>query len=82
MSNLQRLLIAAKQGLEPWEKIPAAQWPAIAAQCGPDEIQEIHDRLTTLQAELETIDKWDGDTCDDIHQAIAFFKALLLLINK
>src|SRR5436190_6705230 len=81
MSELQRILVAAKQGLDPWEKIPRAKWPAIAAQCGATEIQEIHQRITALKAELETVAQWDGDTRDDIHDAIAFFNQLLVLIN-
>ena len=82
MSELQRLLVAAKQGLEPWEKIPPAKWAAIAAQCGAAEIHEIHVRIAALKAELETVENWNGDTQDDIHQAMAFFTELLLLINK
>jgi len=81
MSNLQSILLAAKTGLSPWQRIPEAKWQEIAAQCGAEEVQEIHARVASLKAELLTIEEWDGDTQDDINLSIAFFNGLLQLAN-
>jgi len=76
MSRLQALLVEAKKGLEPWQRIPAAAIPLIAARCGAAEFAEIHERIAALKAELAETETWDGDTRDDIHRAIAFFTSL------
>lgn len=81
MSSLQSILLKAKEGLSPWERIPATKWQLIAAQCGPEELGEIHTRIASLQAELLTVEDWDGDTQDDINMTIAFFNGLLQLAN-
>ena len=77
MSSLQSILLEAKEGLSPWERLPATRCRQIAVQCGPEEICEIHDRIASLKAELLTVEDWDGDTQDDINMAIAFFNGLL-----
>ena len=82
MSDLQRILIAAKTGLAPWEDIPESRWASIAAQCGPQETEELQVRIGALQAELETAQPWDGDTIDDIHKTIAFFRKILVLTEE
>ncbi len=76
MSRLQALLVDAKRGLAAWEKIPAVKLPGIAAQCGPEELAEIDARIAALQAELLTVEEWDGDTRVDIHLAIELFTEL------
>jgi hypothetical protein len=76
MSRLQALLVEAKKGLEPWERVPDSSIPLIAAQCGAAERAEIGERIAVLKAELAAIEDWDGDTRDDIHRAIAFFTRL------
>lgn len=82
MSELQSILMAAKEGLAPGQSIPQSRWPAIAAQCGADEVVEIHLRIAKLRAELEAVEEWDGDTQDDIHIAIDFFMQLAALCAK
>ncbi|HAO74386.1 hypothetical protein HRF68_15595 [Pseudomonas stutzeri] len=77
MSNLQNLIMKAKNGLSIQQRIPDTKWKEIAAQCGPSEIAEIEQRIQALQAELETVEDWDGDTQDDINLAIFQFKNLL-----
>jgi hypothetical protein len=79
VSRLQQLLVTAKAGIEPWEPIPRSAWPAIAAQCGPAERDEIDARIAALRAEREAVEDWDGDTRGDIWFAIRFFEQLRLL---
>ncbi len=82
MSNLQSLLLTAKEGLALGQSIPQSRWPAIAAKCGPAELAEIHIRIAKLRAELEAVEEWDGDTQDDIHIAIDFFAQLAALCSQ
>jgi hypothetical protein len=82
MSKLQELLVSAKRGLEPWEPIPRTSWPAIAAECGAPEREEIAERVAALRQELATVEEWDGDTRDDIWRTIEFFEELLVLSRK
>ena len=51
----------------------------IAAECGPDEVTEIHERMGALRSELNAVESWDGDTGDDIHRTLEFFAELLAL---
>lgn len=82
MSHLQNLILQAQEGLQPWDRIPDAKLPAIAAQCGVAELAEIRVRIDSLREELTTIEEWDGDTQDDIHLAISFFNKLADLVEK
>lgn len=82
MSSLQRILVAAKADLAPWEPIPEARWPGIAAQCGPEEAVEIHHRIAALEAELAAVQSWDGDTQIEIQRAIEFFQGILSLMPQ
>ena len=82
MSRLQQILVDAKAGLHPWDPIPSAMWPRIAAQCGAAEIAEIHQRIAALQEELTTVGQWDGDTQDDVHRTIELFRAILTLTGS
>jgi hypothetical protein len=81
LSRLQRILVAEKEGLALGQQIPSARWPAIAEQCGVDEVAEIRSRIQLLRQELENVEEWDGDTKDDIYGAIYFFDQLILLCN-
>lgn len=82
MSRLERLLAEARRGLVPWEPIPRAAWPAIAAACGEAEREEIAARLAALRQEHAAVPEWDGDTQDDIWRVIELFEALLALSRK
>lgn len=82
MSRLQNLLLRAKEGLQPWERIPDSKLPLIAAQCGAAELAEIRERIDSLKAELVTVEEWDGDTQDDIHRAIHFFSSIADLVTN
>ena len=82
MSNLQNILVSAKRGLALGQAIPQSRWPAIAAQCGRDEVAEMHIRINMLRAELQTIEALDGDAQDDTHTAIHFFLQLAALCSQ
>ena len=79
MSKLSALIDEARVGLSIQQRIPDAKWDSIAGNCGASEIAEIKARLIALETELTTVDKWDGDTQDDIHLAISRFSRLLVL---
>jgi hypothetical protein len=79
MSKLQEILVRATTDLAPGESIPRDRWEGIAAECGPDEVTEIHERMGALRSELDALKTWDGDTSDDIHLALEFFARLLAL---
>jgi hypothetical protein len=81
-SRLGALLTEAKRGLAPWEAVPPASLPAVAAACGPAERAEVETRLAALRAELETVPEWDGDTRDDVWRAIELFEALRALCGE
>jgi len=82
MSRLRELLASAKRGLEPWEPIPRASWPAIAAACGAAEREEIAGRVAALRQELAAVEEWDGDTRDDVWRTLELFEELLALSRK
>ena len=82
MSNLQSLLLTAKDGLALGQSIPQSRWAAIAAKCGPTELAEIQIRIAKLRSELVAVEEWDGDTQDDIHVAIDFFTQLAALCSQ
>ncbi|MFY1050932.1 hypothetical protein ACOQNP_04820 [Ectopseudomonas khazarica] len=81
MSNLQKLILEARNGLSVQERIPDQRWREIAPFCGPAEIAEIEVRIQNLQAELKSAEEWDGGTQDDINLAIYKFKQLLDAAN-
>lgn len=82
MSRLQDLLLQAKKGLQPWDRIPDSMLSVIAAQCGVAELAEIQQRIESLKAELTTVEDWDGDTQDDINLTIGFFNKLANLVKN
>jgi hypothetical protein len=54
---------------------------AIAKQCGSDEIAETRARIEALKTESASVEKWDGDTQDEINIAIFRFSQLLKLAS-
>ncbi|ANI54184.1 hypothetical protein [Pseudomonas sp. DR 5-09] len=78
MSTLSTLITQAREGLCIQQGIPQEKWEAIAAHCGPAEIE---DRIAALRAELKTIEEWDGETMVDINIAISRLTQLLKLSN-
>lgn len=80
MSKLQGLLMEAREGLTPWDRLPPEVVRRIAARCGPEEVAALHDRIAVLHAELANVPAWDGDTADDIHRTLEFFDELRALL--
>jgi hypothetical protein len=79
MSTLSALIRQASEGLCIQQNIPQERWEAIAAQCGSAERAEIEERIAALEAELETIEEWNGETMEDINITISQFSQLLKL---
>ena len=67
----------AKYGIGNYGIIPPSTYPDLAAQCGPEEIQEITDRLKKLIKAEKDIPEWDGDSLDEIIRARSLFEAIL-----
>lgn len=80
--KLQRLLLEAKGDLPPWQGIPEAKWSWIASRCGPEELAALRERIAELEAELATVEDWDGDTRDDIHKALHMFRQIAAAVAK
>lgn len=76
MSKLQSLLLEAKGDLPPGQGIPEDKWFWIASRCGLEELATLRQRIADLEAELETVEDWDGDTRDDIHNALLMFRQI------
>lgn len=68
--------------LRPWEPTPIESLRRIAAECGRDEVAQIHIRLRYFQAERKMTPEWDGDTHDDIWKASNELRQILKLIPK
>ncbi|AYN26606.1 hypothetical protein D8682_06170 [Buttiauxella sp. 3AFRM03] len=81
MSKLYNLYTKSRVGLSPYERTPETALIAMARQCGRDEIATIHIRLKMLKAELKMNPEWDGDTNDQIWDAINEHRNLLKLIS-
>ena len=71
----------AAHDLGPWGRIPEAQWPLLASQCGPAEIAEVKQRLAELDGAAQEVPDWDGDTQDDIAHARMLLTAILRLAD-
>lgn len=64
-----------------YKRISDAELSRIAISCGRDDIAAIHIKLKTFKAELAACPDWDGDTQDQIWDAIETHKRLLTLID-
>ena len=64
-----------------YKRISDAELSRIAINCGRDDIAAIHIRLKTFKAELAAWPDWDGDTQDQIWDAIDTHKRLLAQIE-
>ena len=69
----------AKLGLGRWDTLPESEWSLIAAECGPDELAEIRQRLTDLEQTEGDVPAWDGDSQDDVARAREMLTAILKL---
>jgi len=76
-SNVRRLLIAARNGLSPWEVTPAAKLTDVARQCGPAEVAEAIAEIDALARERAGTPEWDGDAQADIGRAQETYMRIL-----
>ena len=65
-----------------WDDVPKDHWPELARRCGTAEFADIQQRLDNLDAELNEIPEWDGDSKDDVWKARELFETLLKLKPK
>ena len=77
MSRLQQLIDNAIKEKSIIEKAYGAFPVEIASDCGKSEVKEIIERLDELSLEKTKVEKWDGDTQDDIWRAQSGFSELL-----
>ena len=82
MSALQRILLDAKDGLLPWQRIPEKRWTGIAAKCGPAELEEIHELIEKLVEDLRFMEDGRVEARDGIHDALLMFREIVALIRQ
>lgn len=85
MDKLAHLFEKSQGVLSMYKRTPDAQVNLIARKCNRDEVAAIHIRLKLFCAELAACPEWDGDTQDQIWEAIDTHKRLLnqiRLLNK
>lgn len=97
MSNLTKILVATRDefGLAPWSRLHAYDCERdveaeigkkmakrVAEQCGPYELKELQERIKELECELSSVEEWDGDTQDDIHDALSYFSCIQSILIK
>ncbi len=68
-SHVRRLLIAAREGLSPWDATPEARLSDVARQCGAAEVAEAIEEIAALSRERAELPAWDGDGQADIGRA-------------
>ncbi len=76
-SHVRRLLIAAREGLSPWDATPAERLIDVARQCGAAEVAEAIDEIAALSRERAEVPEWDGDASADIGKAQETYAAIL-----
>ncbi len=76
-SRVRRLLIAARDGLSPWDATPAERLSEVARQCGATEIAEAIEEIAALSRERAELPEWDGDAQADIGRAQETYATIL-----
>jgi hypothetical protein len=79
--NLKTLVREARQGLEPWDELPADRRAAIAEKCGVAEIQAAIVWLDELSRKRDALPDWDGDSNDDIAKAQEMLQSILARVQ-
>lgn len=85
MDKLARLFEKSQDAQSLYQRTTDDQLNFIARKCNRDEVAAIHIRLKLFRAELAACPEWDGDTQDQIWDAIDTHKRLLnqiRLLNK
>ncbi len=79
MDKLARLFKKSGDAQSTYRQTTDAQ--LIAKKCNRDEVAAIHIRLKLFRAELAACPEWDGDTQDQIWDAVETLKRLLVQID-
>lgn len=85
MDKLSRLFKRERSGQLMYIRTSEDELSQIARSCNRDEVASIHIRLKQFCSELAACPEWDGDTQDQIWDAIETHKRLLVqidLLNK
>lgn len=82
MDKLSRLFKEIRTTQSPYEKTTDKQLALIADRCQRDEVAAIYIRLRLFNAELAACPEWDGDTLDQIRDAIHTHERLLAMIER
>ena len=77
MSKLTELLTKAQEGKSLQEKLWGKFPVEIYKDCGPEEIQEILERIDSLSKEKLKVEQGDGDSYTDLSKAQGGFSELL-----
>lgn len=77
MDKLAHLFEQSRDVQSVYKRTTDAQLNLIARKCNRDEVAAIHIRLKLFRAELAACPEWDGDTQDQIWEAIDTHKRLL-----
>ncbi|MEN4668575.1 hypothetical protein ABEG72_20330 [Pantoea agglomerans] len=81
MDKLARLFKKSGDAQSTYRQTTDAQLNVIAKKCNRDEVAAIHIRLKLFRAELAACPEWDGDTQDQIWDAVETLKRLLVQID-
>lgn len=81
MDKLTLLFKKLRDAQSIYKRATDAELSSIAKNCNRDEVAAIHIRLKSFNAELALCPDWDGDTQDQIWDAIDTHKRLLYLIE-
>jgi len=77
MAKLGRLFKRKRCAQSMYNHMSEAELSQIARSCNRDEVASIHIRLKQFRSELAACPEWDGDTQDQIWDAIDTHKRLL-----
>jgi len=77
MDNLVHLFEKSQDWQSAYKRTTDAQLNYMAKKCNRDEVAAIHIRLKLFRAELAACPEWDGDTQDQIWDAIDTHERLL-----
>lgn len=81
MDKLSLLFEKSRDVQSIYKRTTDTQLNFIATRCNRDEVAAIHIRLKQFRSELAACPDWDGDTQDQIWDAIETHKRLLVQID-
>lgn len=81
MDKLSRMFKRKRCAQSMYMRTSEDELSRIARSCNRDEVASIHIRLKQFRSELAVCPEWDGDTQDQIWDAIETHKRLLVQID-